>query len=164
MTKFVAKFSALKQSQVSVYQRVRVIRKNARNSAIIERAQGLISDDPEQSLRKLASIVGVGKPMRRIVEEDLRYKSYTIKIRYRYSLLKQTELFATIYCSLKNKALGRIRFFSDEKIFTVDIKINRRNDRWLAYRMSLLLSEWNFRPMNTRCCVQWGWCHTTKFL
>ena len=85
MTKYVAKFSALKQSKVPVYQRVRVTRKNARNSAIIERVQGLISNDPEQSLRKLASIVGVGKPMRRIVEEDLQYKSNTIKIRFRYS-------------------------------------------------------------------------------
>jgi len=34
---------------------------------------------------------------------------------------------------LKNEAAGRIRFFSDEKIFSVDAKVNRRTDRWLAY-------------------------------
>ena len=44
----------------------------------LERAQALISDDPGQSLRKLASIVGISEPtMRRIAEED---KSYTLKI------------------------------------------------------------------------------------
>jgi len=34
---------------------------------------------------------------------------------------------------LKNEVSGRIRFFADEKFFTVDAKINRRNDQWLAY-------------------------------
>ncbi|KYM94327.1 hypothetical protein ALC62_15046, partial [Cyphomyrmex costatus] len=38
-----------------------------------------------------------------------------------------------LLCSLKNEASGRIRSFSNENIFTVDAKINRRNDRWLAY-------------------------------
>ncbi|CAK9808590.1 Transposable element Tcb1 transposase [Anthophora quadrimaculata] len=38
-------------------------------------------------------------------------------------------------CSLKHEAAGRIRFFSDEKIFTVDAKVNRRNDRWLAHNL-----------------------------
>jgi len=33
--------------------------------AVVERAQALISDDPEQSLRKLASIVGVSEPTMR---------------------------------------------------------------------------------------------------
>jgi len=48
---------------------------------VVERVQALISDDPGQSLQKLASIVGVSMPiMRRIIEEDLRYKSYTLKI------------------------------------------------------------------------------------
>ena len=41
----------------------------------------LISDEPRQSLRKLASIVGVSEStMRQIVEEDLRYKLYTLNI------------------------------------------------------------------------------------
>jgi len=54
----------------------------ARTPAVVERARALVSDNPRQSLRKLASIVGVSEPtMRRIAEEDLRYKSYTLKIR-----------------------------------------------------------------------------------
>jgi len=53
----------------------------ARTPAIVERVQALISDDPGQLLQKLALIVGVSEPtMRRIAEEDLRYKSYTLKI------------------------------------------------------------------------------------
>ena len=56
--------------------------RTARIPAVVERAQALISDDSGQSLQKFASIVGVSEPtMRRIAEEDLRYKSYTLKIR-----------------------------------------------------------------------------------
>ncbi|EFN80471.1 Transposable element Tcb1 transposase, partial [Harpegnathos saltator] len=32
-----------------------------------------------------------------------------------------------------NNAAGRLRLSSDEKMFTVDTKINRRNDRWLIH-------------------------------
>lgn len=36
-------------------------------------------------------------------------------------------------CSSKNEAAGRLRFFSDKKIFAVDVKVNQRNDRWLVH-------------------------------
>lgn len=48
---------------------------------------------------------------------------------------------------MKNEAAGRIRFFSDEKIFTVDAKINRRNDRWLAHDPENVVSKIKF-PAN----------------
>ena len=55
---------------------------HSKTPAVVEKVQALISDDLEQSLQKLASIVGVSEPtMCRITEEDLRYKSYTLKIR-----------------------------------------------------------------------------------
>ncbi|KYM99956.1 hypothetical protein ALC62_09286, partial [Cyphomyrmex costatus] len=38
-----------------------------------------------------------------------------------------------LLCLLKDESAGRIKFFSDEKIFFVDAKANRRNDRWLAH-------------------------------
>jgi len=48
---------------------------------VVERTQALILEDPGQSLRKIASIVGISEPtMRRIAKEELRYKSYTLKI------------------------------------------------------------------------------------
>jgi len=45
-------------------------------TAVVKKTQALISEDPGQSLQKLASIVDVSEPtIRRIAEEDLRYKS-----------------------------------------------------------------------------------------
>lgn len=74
--------------------------------------------------------------MCRIVEEDLRYNSCTIKVRQMLSeaaRTKRVERYNLLLCSLRNNAVGRLRFFSDEKIVTVDAKINQRNDRWLAH-------------------------------
>ncbi|XP_032687204.1 uncharacterized protein LOC116851661 [Odontomachus brunneus] len=110
--------------------------KSVRTPAIIERAQELISEDPGLSLTKLAKTLGVSDTtMRRIAEEDLRFKSYVIKVRQMLSEAAKMNRVARcnlLLCSLKNEAAGRIRFFSDEKIFSVDAKVNRRNDRWLA--------------------------------
>jgi len=47
---------------------------------VVERTQALVSEDSGQLLRKLASL-WVEPTMRRIAEENLRYKSYTLKIR-----------------------------------------------------------------------------------
>ena len=130
------KYTALEQSNEDSSMPARKSHskeRTARTPAVVERAQALISDDLGQSLRKLTSIVGVSEPtMRRIAEENLRYKSYTLKIRQMLSEAARTNRVARcnlLLCSLKNEASGRIRFFSDEKIFTVDAKINRRNDR-----------------------------------
>lgn len=74
--------------------------------------------------------------MRRIAEEDLRYKSYVIKVRQMLSeaaRIKRVARYNLLLCSLKNEAAGRVRFFSDEKISTVDAKVNRKNDSWLAH-------------------------------
>ena len=70
----VAKYTALEQSNEGSSMPARKSHskeRTARIPAVVERAQTLISDDPRQSLRKLASIVGVSEPtMRRIAEED----------------------------------------------------------------------------------------------
>ena len=69
----------------------------ARILAVVERIQALISDDSRQSLRKLASIVGVSEPtMRQIAEENLRYKSYTLKIRQMLSEAARTSRVARL--------------------------------------------------------------------
>ncbi|KYQ50144.1 hypothetical protein ALC60_10777, partial [Trachymyrmex zeteki] len=122
-----------------------------RTPDIIQRAQELIFEDPGQSIRKLSSVVGVSeKTMHRIVEEDLRYKSYTIKVRQMLSeaaRTKRVERCNLLLCSLRNNAAG-FRFFSNEKIFTVDAKINRRNDRWLAHDPEdvLIVARTSFLP------------------
>jgi len=53
-----------------------------RTPTIIERVQKLISEDPRLSLTKLVKILGMSDTkMRQISEEDLRFKSYVIKVR-----------------------------------------------------------------------------------
>jgi len=81
----VAKYTALEQSNENSNMPGRKSHSKKRTartpSVLVERTQVLISDDPGQSLRKLASIVDVSEPtMRRIAEEKLRYKLRTLKI------------------------------------------------------------------------------------
>jgi len=104
----VAKYSASEQSNESSSTPARKSHskeRTARIPAVVERTQALISEDPGQSLRKLASIVGVSEPtMRRIAEEDLRYKSYTLKIRQILSEAARTKRVAR--CKLWSKGSG----------------------------------------------------------
>ena len=99
-------------------------------------AQALISDDPGQSLRKFDCWCKRAT-MRRIAEEDLRYKSYTLKIRQMLSEAARTsrgQARTIARCNVFfEKASGWIRFFSDEKIFIVDVKINRRTTARLQH-------------------------------
>jgi len=93
----VAKYSASEQSNESSSTPARKSHSKectVRISAMVERIQALISEDP-QLMRKLVSIVGVSElTMRRIVEEDLRYKSYTLKIWQIFSEAGPSELLA----------------------------------------------------------------------
>lgn len=43
--------------------------------------------------------------------------------------IKRVAHYNLLLCSLKNEATVCLRFFFGEKIFTVDIKVDRRNDR-----------------------------------
>jgi len=105
-----------------------------RNDQTLESVQQVVLENPAMSIASLAHEFD-RRTMGRIVHEDLRYQSYVIKIRQMLSA--KNKLDRVIRCKqllneLKNDAAGRLRFFSDEKIFTVDEKINRQNDRWLA--------------------------------
>jgi len=73
--------------------------RTARTPAVVERTQALISNNSGQSLRKLILIIISESTMRRIAEENLRHKSYTLKIR---QMLSETRtMFAAIcYCVL----------------------------------------------------------------
>jgi len=105
----VAKYSASEQSNESSSMPARKSHskeRTARTPVVVERkTQALISEDPEQSLRKLASIVGVSEPtMRRIAEENLRYKSYTLKIQQIFSETARIKRVAR--CKLWSKGSG----------------------------------------------------------
>jgi len=120
-TVYDATYMALKQSNEGSSMPARKSHSKectARTPGVVERVQALISDDPKQLLRKLASISISEPTMRRIAEEDFRYKSYTLKIRQMFSEAARTSRVAIVFF----EASGRIRFFSDEKMFTVDAK------------------------------------------
>lgn len=87
-----------------------------------EEAKDLISKDLDYLL-----ILGVSDvTMRRIAGEDL-FKSSKCNKCFRKTP-KSRELLFFFLCSLKNEASGHFRFLLNEKIFTVDAKINRWND------------------------------------
>ena len=87
-------------------------------------------------MRSLAARLNVSEwTVRKAVHEDNRCLSYLLKVRQLLSpQLKERRLAKSqlLLSSLKHEASGRLRFFSDEKIFTIDAKVNRRNDRWIA--------------------------------
>lgn len=107
-----------------------------RDSSFLERLQALIDEDPGCSMRKLAEKLNVSDfTIRKAVSEDLRCKSYVLRVRQMLSAEMKSKRVARcslLLSSLKHEAAGHLRFFSDEKIFVVDAKVNRRNDRWIA--------------------------------
>ena len=107
-----------------------------RSQDFIDSLEELVEEDPSQSTRTLAAKLNVGATtIRQALKEDLRCKSYRLKVRQMLSdtmRTKRVERCSLLLTSLKRSAAGRIRFFSDEKIFCVDAKVNRQNDRWIA--------------------------------
>lgn len=98
--------------------------------------QEKISEDPGKSMRQLAMQSGVSRrTVGRAVHEDLGLHSYAFK---RGQLLtaqtKESRKIkaAALLNELKHDSAGLLRFFSDEKNFDQDQKINSRNDRWLC--------------------------------
>lgn len=120
----------------SVERKEKTAHKPIRNKAFISRVQKSINKNPSTSIRKLSKDMNVSHyTMRRVICDDLRYKSYVLKVRQMLSASmkeKRVAKCSVLLASIKHEAAGKLRFFSDEKIFTVDAKVNRRNDRWLA--------------------------------
>ncbi len=70
----------------------------------------------------------------RAIRHNLGYKSYVLKVRHLLTepmKVVRMERCKKILNSLKSTG-GHLRFFSDEKVFTVDKKRNRQNDRWIC--------------------------------
>lgn len=107
-----------------------------RNATFLEQLQQMIDDDPAISMRDLAARLQVGvQTIHNAIHDDLRYRSYVLKVRQLLTdAIKERRLAKCmlLLSSMKHETAGHLRFFSDEKIFTVDAKTNRRNDRFLA--------------------------------
>ena len=84
----------------------------------------------------------------RALKGDLGYKSYVLRVRH---LLTETvkEKRVEILNSMKSTG-GHLRFFSDEKIFTVGRRHNKQN-RWICKEPSEV--PWRGRPVQLTTAV-----------
>lgn len=88
-------------------------------------------------MRALANELEVDEStIRRVVHEDLRYKSYVMRrgqfMSDRTKVNRLTRAKRLLNKLKHPEEPGLIWFFSDEKNFVQDQKVNRRNDRWLC--------------------------------
>lgn len=112
-----------------------------RTPEFVAKLQNLVDEDPGRSMRSLAAELGVSEgTIRNTVHEDLRYKSYGMrKGQFMSEATKETRYkkAKALLNSLKHPSSSRqLIFFSDEKVFNQDQKINSRNNRWLCQEIS----------------------------
>ncbi len=97
-----------------------------------------IMANPGESMTSLAKKHSVHHMIiSRAIRHDLGYKSYALQVRHLLTA-KMKDVRVTrckkILNSLKSTG-GHLRFFSDEKVFTLDRKGNRQNDRWICTKV-----------------------------
>jgi hypothetical protein len=117
--------------------KVRAPVRTVRTDEFIRKVMELVEEDPSRSMRALAVIMKCTDfTIRRCVEENLRYKSYALrKGQFMTQKTKETRLFKArkLLNALKHpKEKNTLIFFSDEKNFSQDQKVNRKNNRWLC--------------------------------
>ena len=107
-----------------------------RNEEFLAEVKTTINEDPGKSMRHLAEEMNVGRStIHRSVHEDLGYKSFVLRRRQLLTeVTKQNRKLKAqaLVNDLKKRSAGMLRFFSDEKNFIQDRKVNRQNDRWLC--------------------------------
>ena len=108
-----------------------------RSCEFVEELEEIIDADPTKSMREIARKINVSEStIRRAVHDDLRYKSYVMR-RDQFLFAKNRENRVIRSKRLLNKLKhpeepNMLWFFSNEKNFDLDQKVNRRNDRWLC--------------------------------
>ena len=107
-----------------------------RTQQFVEDLKERIQEDPGRSMLEFAQATGVSKStISRTVKEDLEMHSYA---RRRGQLLtpdmkeRQKVKAAALLNELKHDSARLLRFFSDEKHFDQDQKVNSRNDHWIC--------------------------------
>ena len=108
-----------------------------RTPEFVEEVQELINNDPGKSMRAIAREKGIDeKVVRQVVHEDIRYFSYRMR-KGQFLSKRMQEKRLKHAKKLVNKLKHPVEpnmlwFFSDEKNFCQDQKINSQNNRWLA--------------------------------
>lgn len=104
-----------------------------RTPQVIEGIERRLQQDHHASFRKLSAEFNLSRAsVSQVVHDDLARHTYRPKVRQMLSEAnKQSRVSRCqkLLSSLKKECAGAIRFFSDEKIFTVDAKFNRQNHR-----------------------------------
>ena len=99
---------------------------------MIKRIQEKIKRNPKRSIRRLAKTSEMSpRTMRRLVQENLKMFSFTLKKRQALSAAvkqKRLERSKILLKKFKSGTAGEI-IWSSKKIFTVEMAHNRRNDR-----------------------------------
>ena len=110
-----------------------------RTPEFVNSVQAAIDENPGKLMRALTNELEVDKStIRHVAQEDLHYKSYVMQ---RGQFMSDR---SKVNCLTRAKRLlnklkhpekpGMIWFFSDEKNFVQDQKVNRKNDQWLCKR------------------------------
>ena len=107
-----------------------------RSKQFITKVKKLVAENPRESIRAKAKKLKVSeRTLRRTLQADLRLKSYAIRVKQLLTQEmkeKRVTIGGRLLNSLKHDSRGKIRIFSDEKMFTTDWKPNRRNDRYIC--------------------------------
>ncbi|UYV72599.1 HELQ, partial [Cordylochernes scorpioides] len=103
---------------------------------LVKNVKEKIDGNPGKSMRAIAKEMDVASmTIVRTFHEDLGLKSYALR---KGQLLTENMKnnrkgkAAALLNNLKHDSFGMLRFFSDEKNFDVDQKVNPRNDRWIC--------------------------------
>lgn len=107
-----------------------------RNDDFLEILKEKVNEDGGQKMSKLAKEMEVSRSTVSVaINHDLCYKSYVFRKRQllteKDKLNRKLKAHALLN-DIKHESAGFIRFFSDEKIFFQDQKVNRQNDRWIC--------------------------------
>ncbi|UYV63308.1 hypothetical protein LAZ67_2003707 [Cordylochernes scorpioides] len=107
-----------------------------RGEEFVKNFKEKIDGNPGKSMRAIAKEMDVGSmTIVRTIHDDLGLKSYALR---KGQLLTENMKnnrkgkAAALLNNLKHDSFGMLRFFSDEKNFDVDQKVNPRNDRWIC--------------------------------
>lgn len=107
-----------------------------RNETFIADLKEKIDADGSKSMADLAKEMIVAKTTICVaIKQDICYKSYVLRRRQLLTeKLKSSRKIKAqaLLNDLKHDSAGLLRFFSDEKYFVQDRKINRQNDRWIC--------------------------------
>jgi hypothetical protein len=112
-------------------------RSNAKGLVLADKIRNIVEIDPGRSMRSIATEFGVGEStVRRIMQEDLRYKSYAMRrgqFMSEATKARRADKVRKLLARLKHPSVSnQLIFFSDEKNFTQDQKVNRKNNCWLC--------------------------------